>query len=203
MGEFLLAGPNLPFTAALVLMFLIGMVEAAGLGGGLEVDGDLDAGAGPSPLGWLNAGRLPLLMLLVVFLLSFGVVGLVGQRVIVAATGDLLAPVFAWPLALVGGAALTRVGGRALARVLPLDETTAVSRDALVGRRGVIVTGAAATGSPAQARVRDGHGQTHYVMVEPEEEGGVLDQGEGVKLTRRRGHVYRAIRISTLTDKQP
>jgi hypothetical protein len=193
MGDFLLAGPNLPFVGALVLMVLIGAVELAGLGGAFEGDFDGDGDIDWAALAWLNAGRLPLLMLLVVFLMSFALVGLIGQRVVLGVTGRLLPVLAAAPMALIGGLALTRLGSRLLARVLPRDETTAVSRDALVGRTGVITTGVATAGSPAQARVRDGFGQSHYVMVEPAEPEATLAQGAGVKLTRRLGHIYQAI----------
>ena len=62
-----------------------------------------------------------------------------------------------------------RVVGGALGRIIPRDETTAVSDASLVGRVGTIVIGTARAGKPAQARVRDEHGASHYVMVEPEE----------------------------------
>lgn len=192
--DFLLSGDNVPFVAALVLMLLIGAVEAAGLGGGIGdgVEADLDAD-GPSLLSWLNLGRLPLLMLIVVFLFSFGIVGLIGQQLIAAVAGQPAPWLLAVPVALAAALPVTRVFGKGVSRILPKDETEAVSRDSLVGRVAVIVTGEARPGSAAQARVRDQNGQSHYVMVEPDDADDAFAQGAGVLLVRHAGATYFAI----------
>ncbi|HEY0647574.1 OB-fold-containig protein [Phenylobacterium sp.] len=192
MVGFLLVGDNVPFVAALVLMLLIGAAELAGLGSSLV--SDADASADLSLLQWLNLGRLPLLMLLVVFLLSFGVLGLMGQRLVAALIGQPAPWFLAAPLALAAALPTTRAAGRLFARYLPTEETTAVDRDTLVGRMAVVVTGEAAAGSPAQARARDAHGQPHYVMVEPDAPEDVFAEGETVVLVRRAGATFFAIR---------
>lgn len=189
---FLLVGDNLPFVAALVLMLLIGAAELAGLGSSLVPDSD--AGADASLLQWLNLGRLPLLLLLVVFLTGFGLIGLIGQRLVAAALGQPAPWFLATPLALAAALPVTRGAGRLFARYLPTEETTAVSTDSLVGRMAVIVTGDAKAGSPAQARARDHHNQPHYVMVEPDAAEEVFAQGETVILLRRAGATFFAIR---------
>jgi hypothetical protein len=199
MWEFLTAGGNIPFVAALLLMLLLGLVEAVGLGGGLasgpDIDGDLDleTGHGPSVLSWLNIGRLPLLMLIVVFLFSFGILGVIGQRLLHAITG-LYAPVWiSAPLGLLAALPITRIFGRLVARIMPKDETSAVSRESLVGRLAIIVTGTASHNSPAQARVRDAFNQTHYVMIEPDEDDETFEQGASVLIVRQAGAKFFAI----------
>lgn len=199
MWSFLLSPDNVPFVAALVLMLLIGAVEALGLGGGLALgegldglDGDVNVET-PSLLSWINVGRLPLLMLIVVFLFGFGMTGLIGQRIVAALLGQPAAWFLAAPAALAAALPTTRVFGRWVSRVLPRDETTAVSRDSLVGRVAVIVTGEARRASSAQARVRDTHGQVHYVMVEPDDAQDVFAQGSSVILVRHAGAKYFAI----------
>src|SRR5688500_623199 len=163
MLEIIAAPANWPFSVALLIMLMIGAVEALGLGASavhLDVGADLDAGG--DLLGWLGIGKVPLLMLLVVFLALFGLIGLAIQQ--------LAGPLPLWiatPAAAVAALPLTGLGARGLARIVPGDETTAVSLDSLVGRRGTITVGTARRGSPAQARVSDIHGQAHYVMVEP------------------------------------
>lgn len=184
-----------------MLMLLIGVAELAGLGSGLAADADLDldtdlGDGGPSLLQWLNAGRLPLLMLLVVLLLSFGLTGLVLQRVILAGLGTVAPWFVAVPIALAAAIPLTRSAGGLLGRLLPRDETSAVSRDTLVGRIAVIVTGEAASGSPAQARTRDAYNQPHYVMVEPDTADEIFAQGETVVLVRQAGATFFAVRGS-------
>jgi hypothetical protein len=96
----------------------------------------------------------------------------------------------AGPVAALAALPVTGVGARGLARIMPQDETTAVSLDTLVGKRGTITVGTARAGSPAQARVRDIHGQPHYVMVEPHDENHPIAEGEEVLLIRRDGNIF-------------
>ncbi len=202
MWAFLLSPDNVPFVAALVLMLLIGVVEALGIGGGLAVgeglDGDVNVET-PSLLSWINVGRLPLLMLIVVFLFAFGMTGLIGQRLVAGVIGQPGAWFLAAPLAFAAALPVTRVFGRGVARIMPRDETSAVSRDSLVGRVAVIVTGEAAQASAAQARVRDEHGQVHYVMVEPDNAADVFAQGSSVLLVRHAGAKYFAIHNTSVS----
>ena len=185
MLDFLAAPANFPFAVALTVMLLIGVVEALGLGASaVHLDIDADAHAGDL-LGWLGVGQVPLLMVLVVFLAAFGLLGLALQQAV--------GPLPLWLASTVTGVAalpVTGLGARGLARIMPQDETTAVSLDTLVGKRGTITVGTARTGSPAQARVRDVHGQPHYVMVEPHDEAHPIAEGETVLLLRRDGHIF-------------
>ncbi len=200
MWDFLASADNVAFVAALVLMLLIGVVEVLGLGGGLAAGEGLETDAqvgGASALSWLNVGRLPLLMLIVVFLFAFGVTGLVGQRIVFGATGATAPIYLAVPAAFLLALPVTRTFSRFIARIMPRDETTAVSRDSLIGRVAVIVTGEARERHAAQARVRDEHGQAHYVMVEPDNTGDVFVQGASLVLVRRAGATYYAIHNSS------
>jgi membrane protein implicated in regulation of membrane protease activity len=198
MLDFIAAPENLPFAVALTLMLLIGVVEALGLGAGaVELDLDADAGGG-ALLDWLGIGRVPLLMLLVVFLAAFGLLGLALQQAI--------GPLSAWiagPIAAAAALPVTGIGARGLARIMPQDETTAVSLETLVGRRGTVTVGTARSGSPAQARVRDVHGQSHYVMVEPHDPGHSIAEGETVLLIRRDGHVFTALGAADGIEPHP
>jgi hypothetical protein len=76
---------------------------------------------------------------------------------------------------------------------MPRDETTAIDLVALIGREAEIVIGRAAKGSPARARVVDHFGQTHYVMVEPDNDGQTFGEGERILLVRQEGENFRAI----------
>jgi len=164
-------------------------VEAFGLGASaahLDVGADIDGGG--DLLGWLGVGQVPLLMLLVVFLAFFGLAGLAIQQ--------FAGPLTLWiaaPAATAAALPLTGLGARGLARIMPSDETTAISLDELVGRRGTITVGTARRGSPAQARVRDEHGQVHYVMVEPYDDNHAFGEGQTVRLDRREGNIFIAL----------
>jgi hypothetical protein len=76
---------------------------------------------------------------------------------------------------------------------MPRDETTAIDLVALVGREAEIVIGRAAKGNPARARVVDHFGQTHHVMVEPDNDGQTFGEGERILLVRQEGENFRAI----------
>lgn len=214
MFEFLTASANMPFTVALAVMLGIALLEGIGtlFGAGLsalldsllpELDVDLDADlAGPeiqSPtplsrlLGWLRIGQVPLLMLLVVFLTSFGLIGLALQSFVNDLTGALLPAGVAVVPAILLAVPLVRVFGGVLGKILPKDETDAVSEDSLVGRIATITLGTAKKGSPAEAKVKDTRGTTHYVMVEPDVDGEALSAGSSVLLVRRAGAVFTAI----------
>lgn len=193
MFDFLGAPQNIAFTAALLLMLLIGLVQLIGFSVDLDADADLDADTGGDLLSWLGVGRVPLLMLLVLFLGMFGSVGLLGQQVALDWTGGLLSGWIAVPVAGVVALPLTGLAARGLARVLPQDHTTAIVLEELVGRSARIVIGRAAPGAPARARVEDRHGQPHYVMVEPDNLGQIFEEGEQVLLVRRERDGFRAI----------
>ena len=189
------APENVIFAAALLLMLLIGAVEAVGLGAGsfgadLEVDADTSGG---DLLAWLGVGRVPLLVLLVAFLAIFGTLGLAGQQVAAALLGGPVTPWIAAPVAALASLPITGIAARGLARVLPQDETTAIELDDLVGRSATVVTGRAEHGSPARARIEDRHGQPHYLMVEPDRPGPTFREGDPVLLVRREGHLFRAV----------
>jgi membrane protein implicated in regulation of membrane protease activity len=194
MLAFLVQFETAPFTIALLVMLLLGAVEASGLGSSaIHIDMD-DVGPLGAGLDWLNIGRLPVLIVLVVFLAVFGLAGLLVQAGALMLAGGLLPWFAALPAAVVAAVPTTRLLSTGLARVLPRDETTAVDIDTLLGRRARIVIGTAQRGNPARARVEDVFGQAHFVMVEP-----VDDSSFGVQtlllLTARHGDIFHAIEI--------
>lgn len=211
MLDFVTASSNLPFTVAMVMMLILVVVELAGFVFGFGLSGMLDgffdfdmAEADGSELvtaslldrftGWLHFGKVPVLILFAVFLVSFGIAGYVLQGTLWAFTGTLLPAWIAAPLVLPVTIPAIRVFGGVLARVLPRDETQSVSQAGLVGRMATIVLGTAATGSPAQAKVRDTFGQMHYVMLEPDDDAERFVAGDVVLLVSHSGATYRAIR---------
>lgn len=199
MAAFLFATENIIFVSAIVLMLLIGAVQAIGIAGDFDLDihGDADLsgwlGLGWLGLSWLGLGRLPLLMLLAIFLALFGMIGLIGQHLLLDFAGAMLSPLIAAPAAFLASLPLTGFAARSLAPLLPRDQSSAVPLDALTGSFARIVTGVARSGSPARARVEDVYGQAHYVMVEPDNAGQTLEEGETILLVRREEHVFRAI----------
>ncbi|HEV2080250.1 MAG TPA: YqiJ family protein [Allosphingosinicella sp.] len=191
MFDFILAPENLPFAVALALMLMIGVVEALGLGlGAVDLDAGVDVNGDFDMLAWLGVGKVPLLILIVVLLGLFGLSGIILQQIAAAVAGGPLSAWLAAPAALIAALPLTGGAARALARVLPQDETTAVSLESLIGKRATVTVGTARRGSPAQARVRDVHGQSHYVMVEPSADHQSVSAGQTMLLVRREDSVF-------------
>lgn len=211
MFEFLLATENLPFTIALAVMFGIACLEGVTALLGFALSGVLDALLpdfdfevdlyseleSPSPfsrmLGWLRVGKVPILMLLIVFLTGFGLIGIALQLFIDSCFGFLLPNWLMSIPAVLLALPVVRIFGGVLNYIMPNDETDAVSVDSLVGRVATITLGTAAWESPAEARVQDIHGMTHYVMVEPDVEGENFIAPSAVLLVRNAGAVFKVI----------
>jgi hypothetical protein len=129
------------------------------------------------------------------FLLTFAALGAGIQSL---ADGLLGAPLDRWvaaAIAAVAGLPVTGLLARPIGAILPRDETSAVGLDSLVGRRAQIVTGRAAAGHPARARVQDHFGHAHYVMVEPHEAGSEMLEGDELLLVRRESETFYGVAL--------
>ncbi|MCI5141357.1 MAG: DUF1449 family protein [Candidatus Electrothrix sp. ATG1] len=215
MLTFLTETANLPFSVSLAVMLLFVLLEviSLSLGAGfsdimdsllpdldvdLDLDTDLDLDSSPSGfsqlLSWFRVGEVPLLMLILVALTSFGISGLFLQYVAHMVTGNLLPPLIAVVPACFCAIPFIRVIGGLLNTYMPKDETTAVSEDSLIGRSAFIIAGTATQGKPVQAKIRDEHQQTHYILVEPEQPEEKLNAGETVIVSGKEGAVFQAVR---------
>jgi hypothetical protein len=191
----LLTTETWPFTAAAFLMLLIAIVEGIAMVVGANLSETLqhalpdpwDSVNGPFDklLGWLYVGRVPVLILLVLFLAGFALTGFGLNIIVHRLFGTWVPMIISVPVAFIATLPIVRFLAAGLARVIPMDQTFAVSFDSLVGRVGTIVTGTARVGYPAQAKVPNEHGHTLYVMVEPEAEGMTFQSGERVLLTKQ------------------
>ena len=200
----LLEPHKMPFAAALVIMLVLAIVQLIGVADFGDADIDLDADSDGLPdagmfdglLTLLGIGRIPLTIWLALFLFLFAGIGLSIQEFAESLTG---APLYSWLAAVVAAGLTLPVTGvlaRPLGRIMPKDHTTAVSTESLIGRRATITVGIARAGSPARAKVRDVHGQTHHVMVEPHEEASEIHAGDEVLLVRREGNQFYATALS-------
>lgn len=211
MFEFMLEPANLPFAVALAIMLFIAAIEGVGallgfaLSGlldnlmpdlDLDVDGpDMnDHGAFGEFLTWLRLREVPVIVVLIAFLTSFSITGFVIQQVLSNTLGFML------PALLAGVAAAfvclpgVRMFAGVLGKIMPRDETEAVTTASFIGRSAVIVLGKAKNDSPAQGRLKDQFGQAHYVMIEPDLADQTFEQGEKVLLVRQAGATFFAIK---------
>ncbi|MCW7754398.1 YqiJ family protein [Desulfobotulus sp. H1] len=206
MWELLLASENMAFSTALAIMLLIGILEGTasliGAGSSSFFDSlipDLDAGTadfGGSTgrfLVWLRIGQVPVLVILILFLTSFGLTGLMLQAAVASLFGSFLPGWLAAIPVLVLSFFLTRFLGGLLHRIIPKDETLAVSRASLIGRVAVITLGTASRGNPAEAKTKDIYGRMHYFLVEPDRDEDVFSTGNEVLIVSLTNHIYRAI----------
>lgn len=220
MWNLITAPENTVFGVALMLMLMLGLLELISLlsggftdfidkllpdsltGAHAEVGLDVaDAGVFIRFLSWLYVGKVPLLMLMVVFLAVFGLTGLLVQTAFHAVIGSYLNAWLASAATWLACLPLVRGTAAALYKIMPKDETTAVAQNSLIGRVGVVVIGEARQGSAAQVRVKDQFGQQHYVMAESDTEA-VLKQGDAVLLVSAQGSMFKAIAnpSGSLTD---
>ena len=190
----LFAAETWPFTVATFLLLLIAIVEGIALLVGSSVSESLqhllpDPGEAAGPfdrlLGWLSFGRVPVLVLMVLFLASFALSGFALNLIVRQMFGVWVPVLIGVIAAFVVTLPIVRFAGSGLARLIPRDQTYAVSFDSLVGRVATILGGTARPGYPAQAKVANEHGQMLYVMVEPEAEGMTFQSGERVLLSKR------------------
>lgn len=198
------AAETLPFGVALGILVGIAVVEgigaffAASPSAWLEdllPDKDLDVdGVIDGPLGWLHVGKVPLLVLLILFLAGFGLSGYVLQLFARGIFGGYAPAWLASVPAVLFGLSTVRGLGALIARIVPKDETTALSEQTLIGRAGILVGGTARPGLAGQVRVRDAYGRAHYVMVEPDIEDEQFTEGTAVLIVKKVGATYRGIR---------
>lgn len=155
----------------------------------LDVLGDT-ADMPPSPagiLGWLGARDVPFLIWLVTFLTMFGLSGLILQTLTTNLFGGPLFTLAAVALATIPAIGITRIVANWVALIMPKTETSAMRTRFLGGHRGTITQGTATRGKPAEAKIKDRHGNMHYLRVEPLDDDGVFAQGSDVTLIRKRG----------------
>lgn len=146
----------------------------------------VDAPTTSSPLGWLGLGKMPTLIWLASLFMSFGVAGVALQGLVTTVTGSPLNVVLA--VIPCGAAALCFTGqfGALFARLLPRTETQSVSKNQLGRRKGIVTQGTAARGMPAEVRVTDRYGNTHYLRAEPLRDAETIPQGAEVLVLRHR-----------------
>ncbi len=195
----LFAPETWPFGSALVVMVGLFVIEGVGVVAAVSPSGVLDSWLPDSPdgldgvLGWLHVGKVPILILLALFLGGFAVAGYVIQSTIGALGFALLPAWLASIPAFFAALSTTKVLGALFARYVPLEQTRAVSESSLIGRAGVVTEGIAKRGLGAQAKVKDSQGHFHYVLVEPDLDDVVLHEGEPIVLVKKLGAHYRAI----------
>lgn len=164
----------------------------------IEPDLDTEIGGGPTGvLGWLGIGEVPFLIWLVSFLTIFGLTGLLTLNVGNAITGLTMSLAITVPVAIIVATYAARFIARIVASIMPKTESTAMRTRFLGGHHGVISQGTARRGQPAEAKIKDRHGNTHYLRVEPLEDDVEIPQGRDVHVIRKRDGMFFVVDITT------
>jgi hypothetical protein len=202
-GDILLAPDVRPFAVAAAIMVALGGIELlttlvgfsisqlVGSDAAADVDADSHTGLGGLFL-WINAGRLPLLILFILALGVFSIEGFLLQG-IAHAVGTAVPVAIAALAAAACSIPVIRTASRGLSRIIPRDETYAVSDADFVGKVAVVSIGPLDQGLPGRVRLKDVFGNWHTVSARASPDSPALAVGASVLLVDRDARSFIAI----------
>jgi Protein of unknown function (DUF1449) len=200
-SDILLAPEVRPFAIAAAIMMALGAIEllttligfslAELAGKDVAVEADSHNGLGGLFL-WINAGRLPLLILIILALGVFSILGFLLQGVAHMAGGAVPVAIAALAAA-AGSIPVIRTTSRGLSRIIPRDETYAVSESDFVGKVAMVSIGPLDQGLPGRVRLKDVFGNWHTVAARASPDSAPLPVGASVLLVDRDARSFIAI----------
>jgi hypothetical protein len=200
-GDILLAPDVRPFAIAAAIMFALGGIELLttlvgfSIGDVFGQDASVDANSHHGLDGlflWINAGRLPLLILIILALGVFSIAGFLLQGIAHAVSTALPVSIAAVAAA-AGSIPVIRSTSRGLARIIPRDETYAVSDADFVGKVALVSVGPLDQGLPGRVRLKDVFGNWHTVPARASPNSEALAVGASVLLVDRDAKSFIAI----------
>jgi hypothetical protein len=199
--DILLAPDVRPFAVAAGIMVVLGGIELLAtlvgfslseiIGKDITAETDTESGLGGLFL-WINAGRLPLLILIVLALGVFSITGFFLQGL--AHGAGLSIPVWIAAIAAAGfSLPLIRITSRAIARIIPRDESYAVDQADFIGRVAEVSVGPLDQGLPGRVRLKDVFGNWHSLVARAGPDSTPLPVGASVLLVDRDAKSFIAI----------
>jgi hypothetical protein len=165
-----------------------------GVDADMDIDADVDVSVGVAPhlfvLDWLNLGKIPFMVLIVLNLLSYGLSGYMIQKIMISITDTPMSKLYISLLALIPALIITHYLGRGVAKIFPKEETTAVKIETLINGIGEITIGTATHDNPAEAKVKDKYDKTHYIRVVPINKEMRITQGEKIVIIELNNGVF-------------
>jgi hypothetical protein len=199
--DILLAPDVRPFAIAAAIMVTLGGIELLTMIVGFSIseligkDFALETESHSAIGGlflWINAGRLPLLILMILALGVFAIAGFLLQAV--AHSVGTAVPV---TLAALAAAAISlpaiRFTSRGIARIIPRDETYVVHEADFVGHVAEVSIGPLDQGLPGRVRLKDVFGNWHSLVARASPESIPLPVGASVLLVDRDAKSFIAI----------
>jgi hypothetical protein len=200
-GDILLAPEVRPFAVAAAIMVALGGIEVLTtmiglsltelIGHDISVEADGHNGLNGLFL-WINAGRLPLLILLILVLGVFSMAGFLLQG-IAHVLGFVIPPTIVAVVAAAGSLPVIRTTSRGLARIIPRDETYAVNDADFVGQVATVTVGPLDQGLPGRVRLKDVFSNWHTVSARASHDSPSLAVGASVLLVDRDARSFIAI----------
>jgi Protein of unknown function (DUF1449) len=205
-ADILLAPDVRPFAVAAAIMVTLGGIELLTMIVGFSIselvghDFALDSETHSTIGGlflWINAGRLPLLILIILALGIFSIAGFWLQAIAHSASAAM--PVSIAALVAAGlSLPVIRVASRGIARIIPRDETYVVNEADFVGHVAEVAIGPLDQGLPGRVRLKDVFGNWHSVAARAGPDSAPLPVGARVLLVDRDTRSF--IAISAPTD---
>ena len=180
-------------TAIEMLCLLVGFSLGEVIDKASGYDGHSD---GTGLFNWLNAGGVPILVLLLISLGMFAISGFVIQgvaqavwKLIPAAPASFAAFIISLPA--------VRISSEFVARIVPKDETYAVDLSDFVGRTGEVTVGPLDQGLPGRLKVKDQHGNWHTLRARAAPDQPSIAIGASALIVDRQGDIFVAIPASS------
>ena len=210
--DILLAPDVRPFAVAAAIMLALGGIELLAtligfsiselIGKEAAVDSDSGNGLGGLFL-WINAGRLPLLIHIILALGVFSIAGFFLQGLAHGVGLSVPAPIAALAAAAFSLPAI-RVTSRGIARIIPRDETYVVNEADFVGHVAEVSVGPLDQGLPGRVRLKDVFGNWHSLVARAGPDSPPLPVGASVLLVDRDAKSFIAISApADLIAQQP
>ncbi|WP_028345681.1 OB-fold-containig protein [Bradyrhizobium murdochi] len=200
-SDLLLAPDVRPFAIAAAIMLALGGIELLAtlvgfsiselLGKEVTVEADHANGLGGLFL-WINAGRLPLLILIILALGTFSIAGFFLQGLAHGVGISLPVSIAALAAAACSIPAI-RVTSRGIAKIIPRDETYAVDEADFIGHVAEVSIGPLDQGLPGRVRLKDVFGNWHSLVARASPESTPLPVGASVLLVDRDAKSFIAI----------
>lgn len=201
MWSFVCLSQNLPFTIAIVIVILVAFLEIIGLvlGSGFtplleSLFSSVEISALDKFSAWLKISQLPILVWIILFLTTFGLIGLSLQMGLNAYTGTILPALPMSVLSFIITLPIVRVCAGALEKLLTHNESTAIALDDLIGSIAIVTLGTATHTQPTSAKVKDAFGHTHYILLAPLSPTQTLVEKDAVLITKRVNNMYLGIK---------
>jgi hypothetical protein len=205
-ADILLAPDVRPFAVAAAIMVTLGGIELLTMivgfsiselvGHDFALDNETHSTIGGLFL-WINAGRLPLLILIILALGIFSIAGFWLQAIAHSASATM--PVSIAALVAAGlSLPVIRVASRGIARIIPRDETYVVNEADFVGHVAEVAIGPLDQGLPGRVRLKDVFGNWHSGAARAGPDSAPLPVGARVLLVDRDTRSF--IAISAPTD---